>query len=137
MSNLALYRKYRSKDFDEVVGQSHIVDVLKNAITSGRHSHAYLLTGPRGVGKTTVARLIAKSLNGLRKDEAIADHLDIVEIDGASNRGIDEIRKRLSLVDFNYEDCYSILVGYLKYQADKRLADMKTQEPKNDQQSNG
>ena len=92
MSNLALYRKYRSKDFDEVVGQSHIVDVLKNAITSGRHSHAYLLTGPRGVGKTTVARLIAKSLNGLRKDEAIADHLDIVEIDGASNRGIDEIR---------------------------------------------
>ena len=51
--------------------------------------------------------------------------------------GIDEIRKRLSLVDFNYEDCYSILVGYLKYQADKRLADMKTQEPKNDQQSNG
>ena len=51
--------------------------------------------------------------------------------------GIDEIRKRLSLVDFNYEDCYSILVGYLKYQADKRLADMKTQEPKNDQQPNG
>ena len=51
--------------------------------------------------------------------------------------GVDEIRKRLSLVDFNYEDCYSILVGYLKYQADKRLADMKTQEPKNDQQSNG
>ena len=51
--------------------------------------------------------------------------------------GIDEIRKRLSLVDFNYDDCYSILVGYLKYQADKRLADMKTQEPKNDQQSNG
>ena len=74
MSNLALYRKYRSKDFDEVVGQSHIVDVLRNAIASGRHSHAYLLTGPRGVGKTTVARLIAKSLNGLRKDEAIADH---------------------------------------------------------------
>lgn len=92
MSNLALYRKYRSKDFDEVVGQSHIVDVLKNAIASGKHSHAYLLTGPRGVGKTTVARLIAKSLNGLKKDEAIADHLDIVEIDGASNRGIDEIR---------------------------------------------
>lgn len=92
MSNLALYRKYRSQDFDEVVGQSHVVDTLKNAIKSGKHSHAYLLTGPRGVGKTTVARLIAKSLNKLPKQADLADYLDIIEIDGASNRGIDEIR---------------------------------------------
>jgi hypothetical protein len=59
-----------------------------------------------------------------------ANHLFVINT-------IDDIRKRLSLVDFNYEDCYSILVGYLKYQTDKRLADMKSQEPNNDQQSNG
>lgn len=92
MSNLALYRKYRSADFNEVVGQAHVVQVLENAIIGGRHSHAYLLTGPRGVGKTTVARIIAKKINKLNKDDDLADYLDIIEIDGASNRGIDEIR---------------------------------------------
>ncbi len=92
MSNLALYRKYRSAEFAEVIGQEHVVGTLTNAISSGKHSHAYLLTGPRGVGKTTIARLIAKQLNGLGKDDVIADYLDIIEIDGASNRGIDEIR---------------------------------------------
>lgn len=92
MSNLALYRKYRSSDFDEVVGQPHVVKIIEGAIDSGRHSHAYLLTGPRGVGKTTVARIIAKRINKLGKDDNIADQLDIIEIDGASHRGIDEIR---------------------------------------------
>jgi DNA polymerase III subunit gamma/tau len=92
LSNLALYRKYRSQDFDEVVGQGHIVDTLKTSIKNGKPSHAYLLTGPRGVGKTTIARLIAKSINKLPKDTVLSDHLDIIEIDGASNRGIDEIR---------------------------------------------
>lgn len=92
MSNLALYRKYRSADFSEVVGQPHVVKTLQNAIASGKHSHAYLLTGPRGVGKTTVARLIAKQINGLGKEDSLADQLDIIEIDGASNRGIDEVR---------------------------------------------
>ncbi len=92
MSNLALYRKYRSADFSEVVGQQHVVRALQNAINSGKHSHAYLLTGPRGVGKTSIARIIAKQLNGLSNDEALSDNLDIIEIDGASNRGIDEIR---------------------------------------------
>jgi DNA polymerase III subunit gamma/tau len=87
-----LYRKYRSQDFDEVVGQGHIVDTLKTSIKNGKPSHAYLLTGPRGVGKTTIARLIAKSINKLPKDTVLSDHLDIIEIDGASNRGIDEIR---------------------------------------------
>lgn len=92
MSNLALYRKYRSKDFDELVGQEHIVRALDSAIKDGRHNHAYLLTGPRGVGKTTVARIIAKNINGLKKDSNLKDHIDILEIDGASNRGIDEVR---------------------------------------------
>jgi DNA polymerase-3 subunit gamma/tau len=92
LSNLALYRKYRSADFDEVVGQQHVVKTLTNAIKNGKHSHAYLLTGPRGVGKTTIARIIAKDVNGLKKADVISDYLDIIEIDGASNRGIDEIR---------------------------------------------
>ena len=92
MSNLALYRKYRSADFDEVIGQDHIVETLQNAIKDGKHSHAYLLTGPRGVGKTTIARIIAKQLNKIPKQDDLSGHLDIVEIDGASNRGIDEIR---------------------------------------------
>ena len=92
MSSLALYRKYRSADFSEVVGQQHVVRTLQNAISAGKHSHAYLLTGPRGVGKTTIARIIAKQINGLGKNDELNDNLDIIEIDGASNRGIDEIR---------------------------------------------
>lgn len=87
----ALYRKYRSRSLDEVVGQQHIVDVLKNALASGKVSHAYLFTGPRGVGKTSVARILAHEVNKLPyRDESI--HLDIIEIDAASNRRIDEIR---------------------------------------------
>ena len=87
----ALYRKYRSKSLDEVVGQEHITTTLKNALKSGKISHAYLLTGPRGVGKTSVARILAYEVNGLPYDESKA-HLDIIEIDAASNRRIDEIR---------------------------------------------
>ncbi|HAC56006.1 TPA: DNA polymerase III subunit gamma/tau, partial [Candidatus Saccharibacteria bacterium] len=78
----ALYRTYRSRSFDEVVGQEHITDLLQNAIKSGRISHAYLLTGPRGVGKTSVARIIAHAVNGLEYSEDT--HLDIIEIDAAS-----------------------------------------------------
>src|SRR6185312_9176361 len=87
----ALYRKYRSKSFDDVVGQDHITKTLKNALSSGRISHAYLFTGPRGVGKTSVARILAHEVNDLSyNDESV--HLDIIEIDAASNRRIDEIR---------------------------------------------
>ena len=87
----ALYRKYRPKKLDDVAGQQHIVAVLGNAIKSGKISHAYLFTGPRGVGKTSVARILAHEINNLEYDER-QNHIDIIEIDAASNRRIDEIR---------------------------------------------
>lgn len=88
----ALYRKYRSKGFDEVLGQEHITTTLKNALKAGKISHAYLFTGPRGVGKTSIARILAHEVNKLAYDES-QYHLDIIEIDAASNRRIDEIRE--------------------------------------------
>lgn len=104
MSELVLYRKYRPKSFDEVVGQEHVVGAITNAIKMGRVAHAYLFSGPRGVGKTTVARLIAKALNCEGKEKPCNScrfctdfnagrALDLIEIDAASNRGIDEMRE--------------------------------------------
>lgn len=87
----ALYRLYRSQKFKDVVGQPHIVKTLQGAIKHNRLSHAYLFVGPRGVGKTSVARILAHEVNGLAYTGQ-SNHLDIVEIDAASNRGIDEIR---------------------------------------------
>jgi DNA polymerase III subunit gamma/tau len=87
----ALYRKYRSKSLDEIVGQEHITSALANAISSGNISHAYLLTGPKGVGKTSIARIIAHQVNNFEYDESV-NYMDIIEIDAASNRKIDEIR---------------------------------------------
>ncbi len=89
----ALYRKYRSKSLSEVVGQDHVTTVLANALKSGSLSHAYLLTGPRGVGKTSVARILAHAANGLDYSGDEINQLDIIEIDAASNRRIDEIRE--------------------------------------------
>lgn len=90
-SALALYRKYRSTTLDEVVGQDHITTILKRSLEKGRVAHAYLLTGPRGVGKTSIARILAHAINGLPyKNED--NHLDIIEIDAASNNGVDDIR---------------------------------------------
>lgn len=86
----ALYRTYRSRSFDEIVGQSHVTGLLQNAIKNDKVAHAYLLTGPRGVGKTSVARIIAHAVNELEYSEDT--HLDIIEIDAASNRRIDDIR---------------------------------------------
>jgi DNA polymerase-3 subunit gamma/tau len=86
----ALYREYRPKKLSEVVGQEHVTTTLANALKQGRISHAYLLTGPRGVGKTSIARILAHEINGLAYDDEA--HLDIIEIDAASNRRIDEIR---------------------------------------------
>lgn len=87
----ALYRKYRSHGFEEVVGQRHVTDLLAAAIKNGMISHAYLFTGPRGTGKTSVARIVAHAVNDLPYD-GDTTHLDIIEIDAASNRRIDDIR---------------------------------------------
>lgn len=86
----ALYRKYRSKSLEEVVGQPQVTDVMARSLKNGRVSHAYLLTGPRGVGKTSVARIMAHAINGLPYGDD--EHLDIIEIDAASNNGVDDVR---------------------------------------------
>lgn len=87
----ALYRKYRSKSLADVVGQDHITDILSRALKSDRIAHAYLLTGPRGVGKTSIARILAHEINGLPYSDD-ATHLDIIEIDAASNNGVEDVR---------------------------------------------
>src|ERR1035437_4444632 len=83
--NIALYRKYRPHTFDDVIGQDHIVKAIDGAIRGGKVAHAYLLCGPRGTGKTTIARIIARELG--------TSVSDIYEMDAASNRGIDDIRE--------------------------------------------
>lgn len=113
MAYLSLYRKYRPQTFAEVIGQEHIVRTITNALNSGRVAHAYLFAGPRGTGKTTFARLLAKGLNCAQgptgspcgscyQCERIANgySVDVIEIDGASNRGIDEIRELRERVRF-------------------------------------
>jgi DNA polymerase III, subunit gamma and tau len=87
----ALYRKYRSKSLSEIVGQDHVTSLLDRALESNKVAHAYLLTGPRGTGKTSVARILAHKITGLPYD--IEDNnLDIIEIDAASNNGVDNVR---------------------------------------------
>ncbi|HEY8999124.1 MAG TPA: DNA polymerase III subunit gamma/tau [Candidatus Saccharimonadales bacterium] len=88
----ALYRTHRPKKLGDIVGQEHITTALSHALEKGTISHAYLFTGPRGTGKTTIARILAHEINGLPYDEDGATYLDIIEIDAASNRRIDEIR---------------------------------------------
>ena len=108
MSYLVLARKWRPQTFADLVGQEHVVQTLHNAITQDRLSHAFLFTGARGVGKTTIARILARSLNCLASDRVtatpclkcaacleIADGRDpdVQEIDGASNNGVDDVRR--------------------------------------------
>ncbi len=87
----ALYRKYRSRSLDEIVGQTQVTEVLRRSLKQGRVAHAYLLTGPRGVGKTSIARILAHEINQLPY-EGEEVHLDIIEIDAASNNGVEDVR---------------------------------------------
>jgi len=89
--HVVLYRKYRSRNFSEVVGQDHIVKPLQQSIATGKIAHAYLFTGPRGTGKTSIARIFANEINGFEYNDQLP--IDIIEIDGASNRRIDEVRE--------------------------------------------
>jgi DNA polymerase-3 subunit gamma/tau len=91
MSSKARYRKYRSKSLGEIVGQSHVTDILARALSKGRVAHAYLLTGPRGIGKTSIARILAHEINQLPYTDE-TNHLDIIEIDAASNNGVEDVR---------------------------------------------
>ena len=91
MSSYALYRKYRSKSLGEIVGQSHVTDILARALKNDRVAHAYLLTGPRGIGKTSIARILAHEINKLPYTDD-TNHLDIIEIDAASNNGVEDVR---------------------------------------------
>src|SRR5882672_8487012 len=113
MSYLVLARKYRPQSFDELVGQAHITDLLRKSIESGRIAPAFLFCGPRGIGKTSCARVLAKSLNCQNgptlkpcgecpacREIANGNSFDVIEIDGASNRGIDEIRTLRENVKF-------------------------------------
>ena len=112
MTYQSLYRKYRPTQFEDVIGQETIVKSLENSIIKNKISHAYLFTGPRGTGKTTMAKLMAKSINCMDEDKVICgqcesckqadagSHPDIVEIDAASNNGVEEIRTLIERVKF-------------------------------------
>lgn len=124
MQRVAFYRKYRPENFDQTIGQDHILTVLKNAVTHNKISHAYLFTGPRGTGKTSVARILAKTINcpdrkdynpcgkcsicvGIAEDRV----MDLIEIDAASNRGIDEMRDLREKVKFSpTEAAYKVFI---------------------------
>lgn len=113
MSYLVLARKWRPQVFEDVIGQRHVIQTLQNAIASKRIAHAYLFSGPRGVGKTTIARIFAKALNCLKgplpvpcnkcqtcKEITNSSSVDVLEIDGASNTGVDNIRELRETVKY-------------------------------------
>lgn len=113
MAYVALYRSYRPKNFSEVVGQKHVIQTLKNAVMENKTSHAYIFSGLRGIGKTTIARILAKAVNcehpvngepcnACKNCLAIIhdETTDVVELDAASNNGVDEMREILEKVNF-------------------------------------
>ena len=113
MEHLALYRKYRPSTFEEVVGQQHITQALKNQIVSGNIGHAYLFTGSRGIGKTSIARIFAKAVNCLNPKNgspcgecetciklSTQNDINIIEIDAASNNKVDDVRELREKVKF-------------------------------------
>ena len=138
MTNLVLYRKYRPKTFAEITGQEHVVQTLTNALTSGMISHAYLFCGPRGSGKTSIARLMAKSLNCENRKENEFEpcnkciscleinegrSIDLIEIDAASNRGVDEIRELRDGIKFRpVKSKYKVFIIDESHQLTKEAA---------------
>ncbi len=107
MSYQVFARKYRPQTFDDLVGQAHVTRTLKNAVEQNRLAHAYLFVGPRGIGKTSTARILAKALNCVERPDRFAlrrlrsaarksrggNSLDVLEIDGASNNGVEQVRE--------------------------------------------
>lgn len=113
MNNLALYRKYRPQSFAEIIGQDHIVQTLSNSVTKKNISHAYLFSGPRGSGKTSIARLFAKAVNCLEMSSfepcnkcgscleiTAGKSIDLIEIDAASHTGVDDVRELIDGIKF-------------------------------------